>query len=281
MFKQKYFKYKIKYLAQLDKLNKLGNENVFQHQMGGNDSEKEYLDMFNQNLDLIGNDVNFPMYFIEFCKRIEDSLNKYKKSNKLDSICILCPSKISSLISLYFETLTKCKYCKFINISKTDMNNENIYKNLPDDFRQIIIMDYLSQSDDISILNKIIENLENKNNLELSKTKYYLTNNEILNDIKKEINNAIDLNTDPIDDDEFEKESDKVLISNFMNLYDYINVSSLNLLINYRKNKFELVKLLSSTFQNYKAYQRIKNKIANKIANKTNYNENLNIIIED
>lgn len=233
--------------------------------------------MFEQNLDLILGDINFPTYFIEFCKRIENSLNEFKKSNKLNSICVLCSSKISTIISLYFEALAKCKYCKFISISKTDVDNENIYKNLPDNFKQIILMDYIVQSDDISILNKIIFNLENKNHSDLSKTKYHLTNNEILNNIKKELNDAIELNTDPIDDVEFKNESNKVLMSNFINLYDYVNISSINVLINYHKNKFELVKFLSLTFKYYKAYQ----KIINKTVNKKNYNKNPNIIIED
>jgi hypothetical protein len=284
MYKQKYFKYKQKYLN----LNNSKYEYSKGKFIGGdtniNIDKKLYLKMLTENLNLFNVDINFPMYFVVFCKRIEKSLENYLKENSLDKIYVLGTSEISNIIILYLKTLSKCKYCEFICLTKNDVDNVDLYKNLPNNFKQIIIMDYVSQYDNIKIFNKIIKNLKNKNNLELSKTKYFLTNNEILDEINKYIDYCIVAYTDPIIDNKFNDKfyEDYKLENNFLNLYDYVNISSANILINYDKDKYILVKILTLTYIYYDEYQKILSMVLEKInSNLTNSNSDSNIIIVD
>ncbi len=38
-----------------------------------------YIKIFESNYDTINNEIKFPMFFIEFCKSIENTLFEYKK----------------------------------------------------------------------------------------------------------------------------------------------------------------------------------------------------------
>ncbi len=187
--------------------------------------------------------LNFQCFFIEFCKRIENTLFEYKKRNNFEYLYIICPSQISSLISLYFKTLSKCKYCKFIDVNVNTLDNQLI-NILPKNFKQIIVMDYISQHDDITLLEQIVKQLRNLNTtINSNNNKLLIANNLILNNFNNKINNATKLNSDTILDDDFvdDKNIDIVLDNIFLNLYDFVNESSIAILHNYDKNKNQLI----------------------------------------
>lgn len=259
MYKNKYLKYKLKY-KQLQKNNVIfggnNNDNNNNHY-----DENYFLKIFDDDFDLIGNNINFPMFFIKFSDKIEKCLFKYLTKNKYEKIYVICTSKISSIISSFFKILEKCKYCEFIEITKNNSESNELYDILPDDYKQIIFMDYLSQDDENELLQKIINNLENKNNM--ISDKYNSSNLNVLKKISADIASSINYNTDPIEDSEFTDaiKNDINIKNNFLNLYDFINISSLYILNDVKNNdKIEFIKILTLIYIHYDKYLKIKQK---------------------
>lgn len=216
MYKEKYLKYKIKYIHLLDKL-KFEQNNLSYKQTGGsnkfiikysNISKEEFNDLY-ENYDSY--QKTFIESFIESCDEIEICLKQIKESRKLDNLYVLCPGDSPFKFVAYFTILEKCKFCKFISFpfSRPEKYNEkntsdysnkftqsnftNIFimdstfdyldKFIPSDFTNIVIMDSIWKGDTINI---IINSMEKKNNLE--KNNDIKKNNEIIiNDIKQEL----------------------------------------------------------------------------------------------
>jgi hypothetical protein len=259
MYKNKYLKYKLKY-EQLQK-----NYVIF----GGNNkndyNESYFIKKFDDDFDLIGNNINFPMFFIKFSDKIENSLFEYLTKNKYEKIYVIYTSKISSIILSYFKILEKCKYCEFIEITKNNLESNELYDILPDNYKQIIFMDYLTQNDENELLLKIINNLENKNIM--ISDKYNSSNNDILKRINDDILYSVNYNTDPIEDSDFIDtiKNNIDINNNFLNLYDFINISSLYILNNVKNNdKIEFIKILTLTYIYYDKYLKIKQKFNSK-----------------
>lgn len=78
--------------------------------------------------------------------------------------------------------------------------------------------------------------------------KYYKSNIQIINKIRKEIEIDEKTNTDPITDEEFNFKNKFTLNSNFFNLYDFINTTSINILNKNLKNPNMMIKLLVLTY---------------------------------
>lgn len=254
MNKIKYIKYKNKYLN-FEKSNNLFGGNKI-----NNCDEDTYKDFLLNNMELINDDIKFLDYFIKFTNQIEQTLNNYIHKNKLNKLIVICTSNISSIIGKYFETLEKCKNCEFIYFKKL-VDENNIQNIITNNFKNLVIIDYIFQYDEITNIIVVLDKLQvlNSNNIN---NKYYLSNNKIIENIKKEVENDAEYNTDPIEDDEFESNNNVELNGNFLNLYDFVNISSLNIL---KKDKTDdqkilFVKLLFLSYIYKSVYQRILSK---------------------
>lgn len=226
-----------------------------------NYNENTYKDFLISNIDLLDIDIKFPYYFIHFTNQLEQTFNEYIKKNKLIKLYILCTSKISSTIGTYFKLLSKSKYCKFINLTDFDdkIQNNAIFDVEEKNYANIIIMDYISQGDDLSHITKILDYLELSNDKDIT-NKYYKSNIQIINKIRKEIEMDEKTNTDPITDEEFNFKNKFTLNSNFLNLYDFINTSSIYVLNKDLKNPNMMIKLLVLTYIYKDVYLKILSK---------------------
>lgn len=252
MYKQKYLKYKNKYIEL--KNNLVGGKN--NNDNSDNYDENTYKEFLMSNIDLIDVNIKFPYYFLNFTNQIEHTLNEYIKKNKLKKLYILCTSKISSIIGTYFELVAKCKYCKFISLINYD---DKIFDIIPKNYTSIIIMDYISQGDNLSYITKILNYLELNNDKDMT-NKHYKSNIKIIEKIKKEIKIDEINNTDPINDDEFDSDIKFTLQNNFLNLYDFVNISSFYILNKNFENKDMLIKLLVLTYTYKSTYLKILSK---------------------
>jgi len=225
--------------------------------------ENTYKDFLISNIDLIDTNIKFPYYFIHFANQIEQTLNEYIKKNKLKKLYVLSTSKISSIIGTYFELLSKSKCCKFINL--IDFNDKFI-DIIPKNYANMILMDYISQGDDLTHITQILDYLELSNDKNIS-NKYHKSNIKIIEKIRTEIEMDEKTNTDPITDEEFNYENKFTLNSNFLNLYDFMNITSINILNKDFKNQDMLIKLLVLSY----IYKDIYLKILLKYEHTTNY----------
>lgn len=234
-------------------------------------NENTYKNFLISNIDLIDTNIKFPYYFINFANQIEQTLNEYIKTNKSKKLYVLCASKISSIIGIYFELLSKSKYCEFINLTDFDdkIQNNPIFDVEKKNYANIIIMDYISQGDDLSHITKILNYLELSNDNDTT-NKYYKSNIKIINKIRKEIEIDEKTNTDPISDEVFNFYDEKnifLLNSNFLNLYDFINISSINILNKNLKNPNMLIKLLVLSYIYKDIYLKILSKYEKSLNN--------------
>ena len=169
--------------------------------------------------------------------------------------------------------LSKCKFIKFINlIDFNDETQKNIILDVEEEknYANIIIMDYISQGDDLSHITKILDYLELSNN-EDTLNKYYKSNIQIINKIKKQIDIDEKLNTDPITDEEFNEDENKITLNgNFLNLYNFINISSIYILNKELINQNMLIKLLILSYIYKDIYSKILLKYEEKLKNRTN-----------
>lgn len=232
-------------------------------------NENTYKEFLISNIDLIDSNIKFPYYFIHFTNQIEQTLNEYIKKNKLNKVYILCTSKISSIIGTYFELLSKSKCCEFINLIDFD---DKFFDIISKNYKNMIFMDYISQGDNLTHITKILDYLELSNDEDIT-NRYHKSNIKIIKIIKKirtEIEMDEKTNTDPITDEEFNFENKFSLNGNFLNLYDFINISSINILNKDFKNPYMLIKLLVLTY----IYKDIYLKILLKYEKKINLFEN-------
>ena len=267
MEEQKCTKHKNKCIQLKHKL--LGDKKYNNNNNNNGYDENMYKKFLMSNIDLINVDIKFPCYFIQFTNQIEYTLNEYIKKNKLKKLYVLCTSHVSSIIGTYFELLSKCKHCKFMNLADFNdkIDNNMTFDIMLKNYTCIVIMEYISQGSKISYITKILNNLELNNNKNISNN-FYGLNNQIIEKIKKEIKMDRNFNTDPINDNEFDPKNKYELNSNFLNLYDFVNISSISVLNKYKKNKNmqnknTLIKLLVLTYIYNDIYQNIYSTIKN------------------
>lgn len=150
-------------------------------------------------------------YFIFNVKRCIKKLNNLSINNKK---YVLAPGDSCSKIVLYIEKLNLCPNCKFMlfPLSNIKIKNKNTIKYIesfiPNDFSNLIIMDYILTGSSLKVLIEALKSKLNKYPTEKNK----LTFEKIEHDVK------IILSHDK--NDETEKNNELNNYDNYMNLYD-------------------------------------------------------------
>ncbi len=217
MYKEKYLKYKIKYLKLVNKL-KYKQNNLIKQSGGSNKFLEKYSNISKKQFNSFFNGYSNTKYFeyksfIESCDEIENCLKQIKKMRKLNRLYVICPGDSPFKFYAYFILLEKCNFCKFISFpfSRTKNYNKEITYNyldkfIPSNFKNIVIMDSICKGQTINML---IDSMEIKNNLEVN-NELKNNNKKIINDIKEELINKLE-----------NKQENKYII----NLYDFINMN--------------------------------------------------------
>ena len=197
MYKNKYLKYKKKYLElknikiggnNNDIINNNNNNNIEIFDEYKNISKKEYFELMEYGFENGYYWSDVPKYFIKGCDELEIKLNEIKNEKKAKKLYILCPGDSSYKIVKYFEKLSLCKFCEFAIFPfsrpyKNEYNPETTFrylkKYIPDDYSNLVILDsvYFGTTIKMILDSMIIKNQQNKTQ------EYYENNNKIINKI--------------------------------------------------------------------------------------------------
>jgi hypothetical protein len=249
MYKNKYLKYKSKYLNL--KKNILFNKNL---QLGGyyESDYFEYLKFYYNNYQgSFANSktntysdylkylekkksesvkINYTnLYFFEASERLEKCLDFIYKKRNNKKLIVLCPGDSPYKFLRFFQLLSKCTFCDFISFpfsTPDKYDKEHTYEYLkeyiPDNYDNLVIMDSISKGTTIKM---IIDSLKLKNETNKNKP-FYENNNLIIEEIEKELQQKIIQNKN-IKYVIFEptKENFDCSKNNYIiNLYSYINL---------------------------------------------------------
>lgn len=251
MYKTKYIKYKTKYLKnknhnQLNYLyNKIGGKSDIVDIPNDSMTKEQYFEIIRY-----GYWPSIIHDFMRAIKPLEKDLINLKNKKGVDKLYVICPGDSPYKIIKYFEELSICNFCKFVNfpfsrphslfkyikkeegdykgrivipLPKTkDYDPEQTYeylkKYLPDDYSNLIFMDSIDMGMTILI---ILDALTKKNESNINSS-YYEINKKIV----EQMYNII-LNRKKSDDITFKLESNEYIINlykykGFLHLEDYL-----------------------------------------------------------